>query len=93
LPAIAVALLVLLLLFVLLHGQNVLQEPLKNNSIAVNGYVYFILVRYLLQALVEVFHVLNQEGARESEVSFFVLAVVNHVNHYRVSKVLVGDVR
>lgn len=82
----------LLLLFVLLHREDVVEQPLKNDCVAVNADVYLILVRYLLQAFVEVFHVLYEERPREGEVALLVLAVIDHMNHYRVLEIRSFDI-
>lgn len=54
-------LLIGLLFFVLLHGKNVVEEPLEDHRITVNRDINLIIVRDLLQASVKVFHVLDEE--------------------------------
>ena len=52
-----------------------------------DGDIDLILVANLFEALVEVFHVLDQQSTGEVEVSLLVFAVVNDVDHYRVLEV------
>ena len=73
--------LISLLLLVLLHGEDVVEEPLEDDSVAVDGDVDLVVVRDFLQAPVEVFHILDQEAAGEGEVTLLVLAVIDHVDH------------
>ena len=64
--------------------KNVVEQPLKDGGIAMDGDVNLIVVRDLLETFVKVLHVLDEERAREGEVSLLVLAVVNHMDHYFV---------
>lgn len=95
----AVAIVGPVVLLVLLHGEDVAEEPLENVCVAVNADVDFVVVRDLLQTLVEVLHVLDQQAPRKVEVALVILRVVDHVDHdvvlevralNRVNQVLVG---
>ena len=77
---------VTLLFFILFHGKDVVQEPLEDDGIAVNGDVDLVVVRYFLETSVEVFHIFDQKAARESKVALLVFAVVNNVDHNTIFK-------
>ena len=73
LPVLAVIAICAIVLFVLLHGEDVAQKPLENVGVTVNTNIDFVVVRDFLQALVEVFHVLDEQTSREVEVSLIIL--------------------
>ena len=54
---------VCLLVLKLLHGQDVVEQPLEDDSIAVDGDIDYIYVGDLLEALSEVPHILFQKRA------------------------------
>jgi hypothetical protein len=70
-----------LLLFILLHRKNIIQEPLKDLSVTVDRNVDLIIVADLFQASVEVLHILDEQRAGECEVTLILLTVINHMNH------------
>lgn len=53
----------LLLLLVLLHGEDVIKQPLEDDGVAVDGDIDLVLIRYFLEALVKVFHVFDEQTA------------------------------
>jgi len=76
----------------LLHGEDIIEEPFENDSVAVDGYVNLVLVRDLFKAFIKILHVFHQQTTGKSEVSFVILAVVDNVDHYRVLEVGTLDV-
>lgn len=50
-----------MLFLILFHAHDVVEEPFKDDGVAVDGDVDLVLVRDLLEALVEVFHVLYEQ--------------------------------
>ena len=77
----------LLLLFEFFHWEDVVQKPFEYDGVTMNGDINLILIWDLLQALVKVLHVLNQQTPAKCEVSFFIFAVIDDVNHYAVLEV------
>ena len=73
--------LIRLLLLILFHGEDVVEEPLKDSGVTVDRDVDLVIVGDFLEAAVEVLHVLDEQAARERKVSLFVLAIVDHMNH------------
>lgn len=57
-----------------------------------NWDVNFILIWDFLEAFIKVFHIFNQETSWKSEISFFIFAIINHMNHYAISKVCSLDI-
>lgn len=76
-----------LLLFVFFHGEDVIEEPFENLSVAVNADVDLIVVANLFKAPVEVLHVFDEERAGEREIALLFLTVVDHVYHDAVFEV------
>jgi hypothetical protein len=76
-----------LLLFVLFHCEDVVEQPLKDDRVAVNADINFVVVADLFEAAVEVLHILDQQTAAEGEVALFLLAVIDYVNHDAVFEV------
>jgi hypothetical protein len=56
-----------------------------------NTYIDFVIVRDLLQTLVEVLHVLDQQTPGKVEVSLVIFGVINDVDHYIVFEVRTLD--
>lgn len=50
----------LLFLLELLHGENVVEQPLENNRVTVDRNIDLILVRDFLKTLVEILHIFNK---------------------------------
>jgi len=48
-----------LLFFIFFHGKDVVEEPLKDDGIAVDRDVDLVVVRDFLETSVEIFHVLD----------------------------------
>ena len=52
-----------------------------------DGNVYLIILRDLLQALIEILHVSHEQRPAKLEISLLVFVIINHVNHYTVFQV------
>jgi hypothetical protein len=76
-----------LLLFVFFHGEYVVEQPFKNDCVAVDTDVNLVVVTYFFKTPVEVLHVLNKETPAKSKVSLFLLAVVDNMNHDAVFEI------
>ena len=74
-------LLIGLLLFVLFHGEDVVQEPLEDGCVAVNRNIDLVVVTDLFQAAIEILHVFNEKASGKGKIALLVLAVVDHVDH------------
>ena len=74
-------LLLALFLLILFHGENVVEKPFEDDSIAVNRDIDFVVIRNLFQAPIEILHIFYQQTSGKSEVPLFVLTVIDNVNH------------
>jgi len=66
--------------------KNVIEEPLEDLRVTVNRNIDLILVRYFLEALIEILHVSGQKRSTESEIFLDFLVVVDDVDHDLISE-------
>ena len=73
--------LVLLLLLVLFHGEDVVEEPLENCGVTVDRNIDLVIVADFFQTAIEVFHILDEQASGESKVPLLILAIIDHMDH------------
>ena len=58
-----------------------------------NWYINFIVFRYLLEALIEIFHIANKQRAWELEVFLLTLVIIDNMYHYSIFNINLAHFR